>query len=161
MSAYDMNPDDALVNFKIGLTYLYSETKSKAASYIDKAYRLNPAVNPDIDYHLGIAFQNTNEFKKAIEHFERFKKKKKELGSIADEKIAECHIADSLSQNELNVIIENLGNAVNTPYNDYSPIISADGNTLIFTSNRTDDPARAKANANYEDIFVSNETVIG
>ncbi len=161
MSAFEMNPDDALVNFKIGLTYLYSETKSKAASYIDKAYRLNPAVNPDIDYHLGIAFQNTNEFKKAIEHFERFKKKKKELGSIADEKIAECHIADSLSQNELNVIIENLGNAVNTPYNDYSPIISADGNTLIFTSNRTDDPARAKANANYEDIFVSNKTASG
>jgi outer membrane protein OmpA-like peptidoglycan-associated protein/TPR repeat protein len=161
MAAFEMNPDDALVNFKIGLTYLYSETKSKAASYIDKAYRLNPAVNPDIDYHLGIAFQNTNEFKKAIEHFERFKKKKKELGSIADEKIAECHIADSLSQNELNVVIENLGNAVNTPYNDYSPIISADGNTLIFTSNRTDDPARAKANANYEDIFVSTKNASG
>ena len=153
LAAQALNPDDASLNFKIGLTYLYSETKSKAASYIDKAYRLNPAVNPDIDYHLGIAFQNTNEFKKAIEHFERFKKKKKQLGSIADERIAECHIADSLSQNELNVIIENLGEVVNTPYNDYSPIISADGNTLIFTSNRTDDPARAKANANFEDIY--------
>jgi outer membrane protein OmpA-like peptidoglycan-associated protein len=161
LSAYELNPDDALVNYKIGLTYLYSETKSKAALYIDKAYRLNPAVNPDIDYHLGIAFQNTNEFKKAIEHFERFKKKKKELGSIADEKIAECHIADSLSQNELNVVIENLGNVVNTPYNDYSPIISADGNTLIFTSNRTDDPAKAKANANYEDIYVSYKSSSG
>lgn len=155
LAAQALNPDDASLNFKIGLAYLYSETKSKAASYIDKAYRLNPAVNPDIDYHLGIAFQNTNEFKKAIEHFERFKKKKKELGSIADERIAECHIADSLSQNELNVIIENLGQVVNTEYNDYSPIISADGNTLIFTSNRTDDPARAKANANFEDIYVT------
>ena len=155
LAAQEINPDDAYLNFKIGLTYLYSETKSKAASYIDKAYRLNPAVNPDIDYHLGIAFQNTNSFKLAIEHFERFKKKRSNLASIADEKIAECQVADSLSQNELNVIIENLGEGVNTPYNDYSPIISADGNTLIFTSNRTDDPARAKANANFEDIFVS------
>jgi len=155
LDAHEMNPDDASLNFKIGLTYLYSETKSKAASFIDKAYRLNPAVNPDIDYHLGIAFQNTNEFKKAIEHFERFKKKKKELGSIADEKIAECHIADSLSQNELNVIIENLGVEVNTSFNDYSPIISADGNTLIFTSNRSDDPAKVKSNTNYEDIYVT------
>lgn len=155
LAAHALNPDDASLNFKIGLTYLYSETKSKAASYIDKAYRLNPAVNPDIDYHLGIAFQNTNEFKKAIEHFERFKKKKKQLGSIADERIAECHIADSLSQMELNVIIENLGPGINTPYNDYSPIISADGNTLIFTSNRTDDPGKAKANANFEDIYMA------
>ncbi len=155
LRAYEMNPDDASLNFKIGLTYLYSQTKSKAATYIDKAYRLNPAVNPNIDYHLGIAFQNTNEFKKAIEHFERFKKKKKELGSIADEKIAECQIADSLSQNELNVIIENLGPEVNTPFSDYSPIISADGNTLIFTSNRTDDPSKVRSNTNYEDIYVT------
>ena len=155
LAAQEINPDDAYLNFKIGLTYLYSETKSKAATYIDKAYRLNPAVNPDIDYHLGIAFQNTNSFKLAIEHFERFKKKRSNLASIADEKIAECQVADSLSQNELNVIIENLGEGVNTLYSDYSPIISADGNTLIFTSNRTDDPARAKANANFEDIFVS------
>ncbi|MEJ7644613.1 MAG: OmpA family protein [Chryseolinea sp.] len=157
LAAQELNPDDASLNFKIGLTYLYSETKSKAASYIDKAYRLNPAVNPDIDYHLGLAFQNTNEFKKAIEHFERFKKKKKELSSIANDKIAECHIADSLSQNELNVVIENLGQVINTPYNDYSPIISTDGNTLIFTSNRTDDPARAKAGANYEDIYITTK----
>ncbi len=158
LAAQEINPDDAYLNFKIGQTYLYSETKSKAATYIDKAYRLNPAVNPDIDYHLGIAFQNTNSFKLAIEHFERFKKKRQNLASIADEKIAECKVADSLSQNELNVIIENLGVGINTPYNDYSPIISADGNTLIFTSNRTEDPARAKANANFEDIFVSYKT---
>jgi len=157
LAAQELNPDDASLNFKIGLTYLYSETKSKAASYIDKAYRLNPAVNPDIDYHLGIAFQNTNEFKKAIEHFERFKKKKKELASIANEKIAECHIADSLAQNELNVVIENLGAVVNTPFNDYSPIISADGNTLIFTSNRSDDPGKIKTATNYEDIYVSTK----
>ena len=155
LAAQEINPDDAYLNFKIGLTYLYSETKSKAATYIDKAYRLNPAVNPDIDYHLGIAFQNTNSFKQAIEHFERFKKKNQKLASIANEKIAECQVADSLSQNELNVIIENLGAGVNTPYNDYSPIISSDGNTLIFTSNRTDNPAKAKANANFEDIYVS------
>ncbi|MEP6735409.1 MAG: OmpA family protein [Chryseolinea sp.] len=155
LSALELNPDDALVNFKVGQTYLYSETKSKAAKYLDKAYRLNPAVNPDIDYHLGIAFQNTNEFEKAIEQFERFKKKKKQLGAIADQKIAECRMAYELSQMELNVIIENLGPVVNTPYNDYSPIISADGNTLIFTSNRTDDPSKAKAGANFEDIYVT------
>ena len=65
-----INPDDALLNFKLGLSYLYSDTKSKAAEFIDKAYRLNPSTNPKIDYYLGIAFQNTNEYKKAIQHFE-------------------------------------------------------------------------------------------
>ena len=86
LAAQEINPDDAYLNFKIGQTYLYSETKSKAATYIDKAYRLNPAVNPDIDYHLGIAFQNTNSFKLAMSISSAFKKKRQNLASIADEK---------------------------------------------------------------------------
>lgn len=158
LKALEINPDDAQVNLKTGMAYLYSETKSLAARYIDKAYRLNPGINDEINYHLGVAFQNTNEFKKAIEQFEQFKKKKSKLASIADKKIAECRIADSLSQYELNVIIENLGPAVNTPFNEYSPLISGDGNTLIFTSNRTDDERAARAGTNYEDIYITQKT---
>ncbi len=151
------NPDDAAINMRIGLCYLYSETKSKAAQYISKAYRLNPSVNDDIDYHLGMAFQNTNEFLKAIEHFQAFKKKKSNLAEIANKKISECRIADSLSHYELNVIIENMGLGINTRFHDYSPIISGDGSTLIFTSNRSDDERAIKEGTNYEDIFISRK----
>src|SRR5687768_1177157 len=120
LSAIQINPDDAQLNFKLGLAYLYSDTKSKAASYIDKAYRLNPNIDNRIDYHLGIAFQNTNNFKKAIEHFQAFKKQNPNVSSIADEKIAECHMADSLREYELNVVIERLGSEVNSNFNEYS-----------------------------------------
>jgi outer membrane protein OmpA-like peptidoglycan-associated protein len=156
-SAYEINPDDASLNLKIGLSYLYSETKSKAAKYISKAYRLNPNINDEIDYHLGVAFQNTNEFLKAIEHFNQFKKKKSGLAAIADKKISECKIADSLSQYELNVIIENMGVGVNTTLHEYAPIISSDGSMLIFTSNRTDDQKAIRERTNYEDIFVTTK----
>jgi outer membrane protein OmpA-like peptidoglycan-associated protein len=156
-NALEINPDDAAVNLKIGLSYLYSETKSKAAKYISKAYRLNPNINDEIDYHLGVAFQNTNEFLKAIEHFNQFKKKKSGLAAIADKKISECKIADSLSQYELNVIIENMGEGVNTHLHDYSPIISSDGNTLIFTSNRSEDLKAIKEKTNYEDIYITTK----
>ncbi|GCC50276.1 tetratricopeptide repeat protein [Chryseotalea sanaruensis] len=158
LKAYEVNPDDASLNFKIGLTYLYSDTKSKAALYIDKAYRLNPGVHQDIDYHLGVAFRNTNEFKKAIRHFDDFKRKNKKLASIADEKIAECMMADSLAQNELNVVIENVGDIINTKFSEYSPIVSADGNTMIFTSNRSDNEARVRAGMNFEDIYITTRS---
>jgi len=154
LSQLSNNPDDAAINLKVGLCYLYSETKSKAAQYISKAYRFNPTINEDIDYHLGLAFQNTNEFQKAIEHFNAFKKKRSNLSEIANKKIAECRIADSLSHYELNVIIENMGPGINTRFHDYSPIISGDGNTLIFTSNRSDDERAIREGTNYEDIFV-------
>ena len=149
-----VNPDEATINFKLGLAYLYSDTKSKAATFIDKAYRLNPAVNPKIDYYLGIAFQNTNEIKKAIQHFEDFKKSNPNVASIADAKIAECHIADSLAEYELNVVIENLGPIVNSRFTDHSPILSADGNILIFTSNRPDDPTAPES---FEDVYVTDK----
>ena len=152
--ALALNPDEASLNFKLGLSYLYSDTKSKAASFIDKAYRLNPSINTKIDYYLGIAFQNTNEYRKAIEHFETFRKNNLKISSFADEKIAECHMADSLSQNELNVIIENMGEEINTPFNEHSPILSADGNSLIFTSDRSDNPKDAE---NPEDVFVTRK----
>jgi outer membrane protein OmpA-like peptidoglycan-associated protein/Tol biopolymer transport system component len=161
MQALDLNPDDAAVNLKIGLSYLYSETKSKAAQYISKAYRLNPTINDQIDYHLGVAFQNTNEFQKAIQHFENFKKKRNNLAAIADKKIAECRIADSLSHYELNVIIENAGPGVNTSMHEYSPIISGDGNTLIFTSNRTENEREVKEGTNYEDIYITHKAGSG
>lgn len=150
--ALQINPDDAQINFKLGLSFLYSDTKSKAAQFIDKAYRLNPNIDNRIDYHLGIAFQNTNNFKGAIEHFEAFKKKNPKVASIADERIAECNIADSLQQFELNVVIENLGPVVNSPLSEYSPLISSDGKMLIFTSNRT---PGIKGGPNLEDIYVS------
>lgn len=150
LSAIQINPDDAQLNFKLGVAYLYSDTKSKAASYIDKAYRLNPNIDNRIDYHLGIAFQNTNNFKKAIEHFQDFKKKNPNVASIADEKIAECSMADSLSEYELNVVIERLDATINSSFSEYSPILSSDGNLLIFTSNRGEG-----AKGNLEDIYIS------
>ncbi|HYC84358.1 MAG TPA: OmpA family protein [Chryseosolibacter sp.] len=161
LSALNINPDDAVLNFKTGLSYLDSESKSKAAKYISKAYRLNPGINDEIDYHLGVAFQHTNEFHKAIEHFQEFKKKRRKLAAIADKKIAECRIADSLANYELNVIIENAGPSVNTYFHDYSPIISADGNTLIFTSNRTEHPTEGQDELHYEDIYVTMRTATG
>ncbi len=156
--ALNINPDDATVNFKLGLAYLYSDTKSKAATFIDKAYKLNPNINNKIDYHLGVAFQNTNNPKSAIEHFEAYKKRNPEVSSIVDERIAECQMADSLSQFELNVIIENIGNVVNTKLSEYSPIISSDGNTLIFTSNRGEG---SKGAHNLEDIYVARKSSAG
>jgi outer membrane protein OmpA-like peptidoglycan-associated protein len=152
LKALEINPDEAQLNFKLGLSYLNSDTKSKAATYIDKAYKLNPNIDTRIDYHLGVAFRNTNDFSRAIEHFEAFKRKNPKLASIANERIDECLVADSLAQFELNVIIENLGPVVNSVFNDHSPIISQDGNMLIFTSNRGVPDKRGEL---MENVFVT------
>ncbi len=152
--ALDINPDDAQVNFRLGVAYLYSDTKSKAALYIDKAYKLNPNIDSKIDYHLGLAFQNTNNFKKAIEHFEAFRKSNKAIAALANIRIKQCILSDSLIQYQRNVVIENLGSTVNTAHGEYSPLISPDGSQIIFTSNREVN----RNGTNKEDIYATLKT---
>lgn len=41
-----------------------------------------------------------------------------------------------VSKDSVNFIITNLGEDINSPYQDYAPIISADGSTMMFTSRR-------------------------
>src|ERR1044071_3204204 len=56
LEAHQIAPDDADVNFRIGVSYLHSEKKARAVPYLEKAFQLKPFVDLDIDYHLGIAY---------------------------------------------------------------------------------------------------------
>ncbi len=156
LPACETKGDDALLNLKVGMCYLYSETKWKAAIYLEKAYRLDPKVDLDIDYHLGMAYQHNHQYSKAIPYFEAFKKNNKKLANIANEKIQACIIADSLSRKPIHVIIENAGGSVNSNFHEYSPLLSADGNTMIFTSNRSTDDYKIKSGTNFEDIYITH-----
>lgn len=151
-------PDNPELNFKLGMSYLYTLTKSKAAPYLEKAYKLKPEVDPDIDYHLGMAYQNNHQFGLARKHFEEFKRKNKKLADIVNEKLQQCIIGDSLVKRPVPVTITNFGPTVNSNFHDYSPIISADGNTLIFTSNRSTDEYKIKSSTNFEDIYICHRT---
>ena len=153
--ACDTKGDDALLNLKVGMCYLYSETKWKAAIYLEKAYRIDPKVDLDIDYYIGMAYQNSHQFSKAIDHFELFKKNNKKLSAIANEKIQACIIADSLLRKPVRVIIENAGGDVNSNFNEYSPLVSGDGSTMIFTSNRSVDDYKIKSGTNFEDVYIT------
>jgi outer membrane protein OmpA-like peptidoglycan-associated protein len=58
------------------------------------------------------------------------------------------------------VSITNLGNTINSKYADYSPLISADGSFLIFTSRRAETTGGMKdesIDSYYEDIYFSEQ----
>ncbi len=149
-------PDDALTHFKAGVCLLQSNRKSDALGHLETAYKLKPDVDQDIDYHLGLAYQNNHQFSKAIEHFATFGRKNRRLDEIAQHKIRECQIGDSLSRHPAFVEITNIGAVVNTSFHEYSPLVSADGNTMIFTSNRSDDSYAIKSSTNFEDIYITH-----
>jgi outer membrane protein OmpA-like peptidoglycan-associated protein len=157
MQAFLMAPDDAEANFKVGVAYLHDEKKSRALEYLERAYAKKPDVDIDIDFHMGLAYQYLHQYAKAMEKFEVFKRRHRKLSDIANHKIAECRIGDSLSHHPAYVEIANAGNIINTSFHEYSPLLSADGSTLIFTSNRSTDSEKIKNQTNFEDIYITHK----
>jgi outer membrane protein OmpA-like peptidoglycan-associated protein len=148
-------PNNPKVKFRIGHVYLSTGRESKALPYLEDAYRLNPAVDEDIDYYLGVALQANAHFNRAIEHFKKFKKASRNLRDISDQKIAECRIGDSLKRNPVNCLIKVLEWPVNSMYQDYGPMLNADETELVFTSARDTVQKDKKQNILFEDILIA------
>ncbi len=140
LTAGKFNPDNAELNLKIGNCYIHSIEKKKAIEYIEKAIRINPDVDIDAHYLLGKAYQFNLEWDKAIAEYSRCLGKKTESNdaevATSLRKIEECINGKELIKTPVKVKIENLGTAINSVYEEYCPIISADESVLFFTSRR-------------------------
>jgi outer membrane protein OmpA-like peptidoglycan-associated protein/tetratricopeptide (TPR) repeat protein len=163
--ANKFNPNNALLNFKIGQCYLYSSSKLKSIPYLEKALSLNPLVDQDLQYSLGMAYHLDMQWDKSISAFNTFLGtiKEKDYPTIyedAKKQIHECVNGKLLIQNPVRVFVENVGSAINTPFADYGPVISADESVMIFTSRRegsTGGKLDPGINEPFEDIYMSTK----
>ena len=163
LKAQDFNPDNAMLNFKIGRCYLNSFNKTKSVNYFENALKLDPNVSSEIHYLMGQAYHLNLEFDKAVNEYKTFReslipaeltKYSKEI----DKKISEANYGKILVEKPVRVFIDNLGSNINSMYPEYSAIITADESALFFTSRRNNstggekDPQDLKF---YEDIYNS------
>ena len=132
--AYRINPHNSKLNYELGIAFLQEEPFN-ALTYIEKAYKLNPSVAPDILYYLGLANQYAGNFTEAIAHYRNFRPKDKDETDKVRKRISECEIGDELKKNPARAIITNV-RELNSKYNEHSPIISADESVMYFTSTR-------------------------
>jgi len=156
-SAEKTAPNDPSVKYRIGQCYLSTGAEVKALPYLEDAYALKPDVDPDVDYFLGLALQANFHFYKAIEHFKKYKTKNKKLALIADHKIRECRMGDSLIVNPVLCVIKVLEWPINSPYQDYGPALPADESELVFTSARDTSKFDKKNRLIFEDVVWSKK----
>ncbi len=149
--------------------YLLKATSSVTKDYNGSSFKEKKA--PLIAYKfLGDAYHLDYKFDKAIEAYEKFLSVTTENNSDNKTLIAEtkqsieiCKTAKVLVANPINVKLKNLGGEVNSNSADYSPVLSADQNTLFFTSRRPETTGSQKdADGNFmEDIYISTKTKTG
>ncbi len=163
LAAQKFNPNNALLNYKIGKCYLYSNYKLKSIPYLEKAIQLNSAVDPQVHFLLGKAYHLNMEWDKAIKEFQTFQQslKGEELALLMGDvnvHISQCLTGKEMVKNPIRVFIDNVGAEVNSQYPDYGPVISADESVMLFTSRRpttTGGQIDPEINEPYEDIYMS------
>lgn len=161
-AAHAFNPANALLNYKLGRCYLVTSEKFKAYDFFRTAFELNPNVCPDIHLQLGNALHVQSRWDEAIEEFSVYKKSVPAGSPSAyesEKKISECLTGKELTANPARVLIENLGENINTKFAEYSPLISPDESVLIFTARRNDTyGSRSDPNDNifFEDVYISH-----
>jgi outer membrane protein OmpA-like peptidoglycan-associated protein len=162
--ANKFNPNNAELNAKIGHCYLKSSNRSEALGYLKKAFKLDPQMDGYFIYLLGNAHHLNNEFDEAIKNYKLAKtngsKMEPQLSSMADKKIAECTSGKKLIKTPVNVKIESLEGTINTEYEEYVPIITADESEIFFTSRRPNTTGGSMdigLGDFYEDIYYSKK----
>lgn len=165
--AYDFNQNYSVLNYMLGNCYLSSIHKQKALPHFLKAYELNPNVNPNINLKIGQGYHLKYEWENAKKHYTYYKSvlnTKDQLGEIefVNKLIEECNTGKTLQANPERVWIDNLGSTINNEYPEYSPFISADEYTIVFTARRTDtkggnidDHPEYGDNMFFEDIYAA------
>jgi outer membrane protein OmpA-like peptidoglycan-associated protein len=182
LDLYKQDPSNMNLAFKLGVCYQSSRRERvQAIPYFSKAvtaasddykgssYKERKA--PLISYlYLGDAYHLNYQFDKAIEAYEKYmavtkgsKLSDKALVTDVNRKIEMCKTGKRLVATPVKLKIQNLGNAVNSSFADYSPVLSADQNTLFFTSRRPGTTGGLKDDeGNYlEDIYMSTRTKTG
>ena len=130
----DNNNVDLL--FKQGVCFFYLRKPIEALSYFERARDLG---EKEAYYFLGRIYHLKEEFDKEISMYQLYKNAEMhEFASISDvnQLIATANYAKRLIKRPGNVEIVNLGEAVNTPYHEYAPLVYGAENELFFTSRR-------------------------
>ncbi|NOQ24602.1 MAG: OmpA family protein [Bacteroidales bacterium] len=165
LKATKYNSECAKLNYKIGVCYLATDKFYNATEYLEKAYLKDNNIADDVHlmlaraYHLNLDFNNAIENYKA--YYSSFSVKELEKYNISvDKYIKECKYGQELVNNPARVIINNLGERVNSEFDDYNPVLHPTLDLLYFTSRRSIDKKDKRLDADnkyMENIFISEQ----
>jgi outer membrane protein OmpA-like peptidoglycan-associated protein/tetratricopeptide (TPR) repeat protein len=165
LRANKYNSDCAKLNYKIGVCFLATDKFYYATEYLEKAYLKDNNVTDDIHMMLARAYHLNLDFENAIEHYKAyyssFSMKELEKYDInVDKYIRQCKYGQELVNSPVRVIINNLGDRVNSEYDDYNPVLHPNQDVLYYTSRRKVDKKDKRFepdNKYFENVFVSEQ----
>jgi len=150
--AYVYNSNNAELNYKIGVSCLFSDNKDEASEYLLKALQIKNNVAGDILYLTGRALMYAGKFQEAIEKFKSYLSSGIKISgknsALANKYVENCNSALVISKDTLRIEIKNIGGNINSSADEYSEVITGDGQKMFFATRRALTP---KASSPYKD----------
>ena len=141
---YDLlskTPENLEYNYYTGECLIQLRKYNEANDYIAKVVKANPNYSKEVHLDMGICLHRAGKLDEALAEFNTYKallNPKQLKDNDVNDYINQIANAKDLMAKPVSVKIENMGELVNSKYDDYAPSITADGKTMIFTSRRDD-----------------------
>lgn len=137
----ETDPNNAAALYGTAQCHYNLKKYDLALEYLNKATTIDPNVSGEVNYFYGEIHHRLANLDIAISYFRSYSETKSKMSEdyqIAQEFIRQCEFAKEMMKSPVNVKIENMGDHINTRYDEYTPSITADGTKLVFTSRRSD-----------------------
>jgi len=141
-------PGNANLAYRTGICYLNIPSENDlAVSYLEKASSKMSAKHKegtvteesapyDALYQLGVSYRISHQFDKAKEAFSRYRKTLLPDDTVnisfIDHEIKTCDNAVKMMAIPVKYTLENLGPSINNERDNFNPVVSPDGNTMIY-----------------------------
>lgn len=158
MIAQKFNPNNAELNFKIGVCYAHSTYKVECIQYFYTANTLDPEVHPFLDYYLGMAYHLDGKFEEALKFYKTFEaeyKKADNFTKFVKQRKSECTSARDLMAVPIRAWVDHVPE-LSSEFDDFGPSITMDGGEICFTSNRPNNHTPNEVGRYDNDIYTSS-----
>ena len=156
-----LKEDECFLNAMLLMADIYNDLgkDSLQVYYLESALNLGSDQGRKIAYVLGNAYYRLGKYQKAKDAFQQYLAEETEalpFYNKAKEKIKYCDFALTLHRNTVDLNAINLGDEINTQYDEYWPSLTVDGKTIIFTRLAPIGDGFQQAAHLQEDFYLSN-----
>ncbi len=138
----------------LGDTYFDMGRKREAIDMYKKVVSIDDQFFANTYFQLAQMEMATGEYAEAVEHFNKFLERKRinpQTRAKAEQQLKNSEFGAQAVKNPVPFNLTNMGPNVNTPDFEYFPVLTADGQTLVFTRNKR----RSEAMDYQEDFYIS------
>ncbi len=144
-----LKPADEEIKQMVGICYYHTNNVSNARRYLQFVISNEKKIDPLAYYYLAKTYHAELDFSNAIKFYKEYLRQTKQGEKFREgvkDDIRRCATAIRMSSQEEVAVVENMGDKVNTVYDEFAPILSPNYDSKIYFSS-----ARRGASGNKRD----------